>query len=261
MNNAPLTEPRMALVTGASHGIGRAVSLALSRLGYFVVATARNLDELRETADRVGSSSESHKCEVVAADIAQSSGRRKIIETLQAHGTALSLFVHAASASTDPEAHSRLEDTPQEVVSELAAVNVEGSFLLTKDLLPLLTAAGKSNIIFISSDWALRGSHGPPVFAAAKAALAHLGHTMRRDLASSGISLTVLYPGDVATFDADWKEPKWDLDDPIESVVAELGQSRIPLVDITETIQFIISRKLARVEEIVMAPLSADYDY
>ena len=84
---------------------------------------------------------------------------------------------------------------------------------------------------------------------------------MRRSLARHGISLTTLYPGDVATFDADWQEAKWDLDDPVDDVVAELGNSRIPLIDVVQTVEFIISRRLARIEEIVLSPLDGDYDY
>ena len=113
MQNAPDRSSRLALVTGASHGIGRAVTIALSRLGYDVLATARNPEELEATASRVATAGGKGKCEILAADIATSAGRNSILQAVQKNAPSLSLLVHAASAATDPAAHANLEDTPE----------------------------------------------------------------------------------------------------------------------------------------------------
>lgn len=253
---------KLALVTGASHGIGRATAVALCRRGYDVVATARSEAELRETADRIRREDASHRVDVVTADISTSAGRDAVVDATASkrHGR-LDVLIHAASASTDPDAHKDLVSTPEDVIEQIARTTFEGTCLLLRRFVPLLAQAERANIILIASDWGLRGSHGPPVFSAAKAAVAHLAHTMRRALATSGTHITTLWPGDVATFDTEWVAPKWDLDDPLDDVIREHGASRIALIDLVETIEYVLRRRLAKVEEIILSPPSGDYDY
>jgi short-subunit dehydrogenase len=253
------SEPKKALVTGASYGLGRAISVGLARKGMDLILTARSKELLEETADAVRGSGSS--ATVIAADISTESGREALLGLLGQETDKISVFVHAASANTDPEEHANLLDTPDETIDALVKTTIAGTIFLTKALIPFLERGAPANVILIASDWALKGSHGPPVFSAAKAAVAHLGHSLRRSLGARRISMTVLYPGDVASFDADWTEPKWQIDDPLEAIKAELGNSRIPLVDIVETIDFIIARKMSRIEELWISPLDPDYDY
>lgn len=250
---------KTALVTGASYGIGRAVAEGLGRAGFKVVLTARSEEQLRETARRV--SDLGSTAFIIPADLSSDLDRERLFHKLSSQVSSLSVVVHAASGRTDPDLDSDLLTTEDSTIKSLVGTTFEGTVFLVKNLIPLLERGAPSNLILISSDWALRGSHGPSVFSSAKAAVAHFGHTIRRSLAGRGISTTVLYPGDVATFDAEWKEPKWNLSDSLEDVRSELGTTRIPLADIVDAIFFVLDRQMARVEELSLVPLNPDYDY
>jgi len=249
----------LSLVTGASHGIGRAIAIGLGRAGYKVMLTARSQDELEETAKRVEANEGS--AFVVSGDLSSARGRAELVGYVKKHGGKLKTLIHCASASTNPETDATLENTETETIDQIVGTTISGTMHLLKEMKPFLSAASPANVVLIASDWAMRGSHGPPVFSAAKAAIGHLAHTIRREFAHAGISITTLYPGDVASFDKDWTEPVWQIDDPIEKVRAELGESRILLSDIVEAVLFAITRKMSRVEEIHMSPLDPEYDY
>lgn len=248
----------LALVTGASHGIGRATAIGLARAGYDLIVSSRGSAELSATARRIREAGSS--VQIVVGDIRQRRVRDRIAAACSG-ATGLRVFVHCASASTDPKMHATLQLTSPQLLEEIADTTFKATAQLLHQLSVPLQTAKKSNAIFIASDWALRGSHGPPVFAAAKAAIAQLIHTSRRSYSKAGVQLTTIYPGDVASFDADWKSPKWDLDDSLADIKNELGVSRIPLQDIVDSVLFVIQRHLARVEEIWISPIAVSYDY
>lgn len=251
---------RSALVTGASYGLGRAICLTLAQRGLDIVATARGEQGLMDTAHQVRATGAN--CTIVPADLGLADDRARLIEEIQKQTGALTVFVHCASATPDPEAHAKLLATDDQTIATLVRTNVEGAIFLIRDVAKVLEkAARQTNIILISSDWALRGTHGPPAFSAAKAAITHLARAVRHELAHKRISISSLIPGDIATFDSDWAEPKWNLADPIEDVRKELGDTRISLRDMADTIDYILDRKLARIEEIILSPLDPDYDY
>lgn len=248
-----------ALVTGASYGIGRAISLGLAREGFDLIVSARSndlLDQVRTEIEHAGG-----RVTVVAGDVTVDATRAAIINEADARLQGLKVFVNCASATSDPDQDADLETTADEAIDEMLLTTASAAMHLLKGLKSSLALASPSNAVFFASDWSLRGSHGPPVFSAAKAALLQFVRTSRREFARAGISLTTLVPGDVASFDADWQEPIWSLDDPVEEVRTALGENRIPLVDIVETVLFVCRRHMARVEEIHIAPLSPDYDY
>lgn len=258
-NHSVSDKPKVALVTGASHGIGRAVGTALAREGYQIALCARRESELAAVQREI--ESEGLVAQAVPCDLATAEGRAALVQIIQREWGYVNVAIHCASARTDPETDSTLEGTSRDTIGELVSTTVGGTFYLVKELQPLLSEGQPASLVLIASDWALRGSHGPPVFSAAKAAVAHFGHTIRREFARSGVSVTTVFPGDVASFDLEWREAKWSLDEPISAVRSELGDSRIALADIVDSVLFVVARKLARVEEIYLAPLSGEYAY
>ncbi len=249
----------VALITGASRGIGRALAIAFARIGFDVICVARDEEGLSATAQRVRESG--RQAFVVPADLGSPDAIKKIGEWVDKEGKKIRTLVFLAAPTPDAESEATLQGTDQSRVDAYMHTIFRGGMLLTKELESSLASARPSSVIFIASDWALRGAHGPPVFSAAKAGLAHFARSIRRDFAEKGIAVSVIFPGDIASYDLDWNEAKWDIDDPVNSVRAELGDKRIPLIEIAEICTFIATRKNSRIEEVVVAPLSGEYDY
>lgn len=250
---------KRAVITGASHGVGRAVAEFLASKGWAIALVARNETNLRQVAasikERTG-----HDPEVFSVDLTDKEQRGAIFPNDDNGSQTIDAIVHCASSTPDPDLHEALANTPEVDVDETISTIVEATTWLLKSFLSLDSVANR-HYIQIGSDWGNTGSHGPSVFSASKAYIRHLAHTSRIEASKKGISISTIIPGDIASFDEAWEEPKWRFDDPIDAVRKELGDSRISLIDICESVEYCLSRKLARVEEIVLSPISSDYDY
>jgi len=248
-----------ALVTGASHGIGRAIAVFLARRGYRVICAARTESELRATVQRI--QKEKYSAEAVVVDFQERAEVDRLISRIASDFSDLKIVAHLASPRPDPDAEASIETTSVDQILAYVNVTVAATILLTKGVQSTLAANSPSHLFLMSSDWSQRGSHGPAVFSAVKAAVAHFGRSIRREMAKNGIRTTVLLPGDIASFDSDWEDPVWDIDDQPEKVIAALGNSRILLSDITAIIGTALDLKTGRIEEVLLAPDNPDYDY
>jgi NADP-dependent 3-hydroxy acid dehydrogenase YdfG len=130
---------------------------------------------------------------------------------------------------------------------------------LLKMLKPILAKQPRSHAILISSDWVIDGITGPPAFAACKAFAAAIWRNARVEFLREGIVLSTIVPGNIATYDESWENPKWSLDDAPETVQAELGLSRISIPDVIAVVDLIVSMPLAAVTEVRIVPLDPEY--
>jgi 3-oxoacyl-[acyl-carrier protein] reductase len=245
----------VALITGASLGIGRASALELARRGYDLLLTSRDQAALETVAGETAAVGAQLHIATEAADLTVPADRQRLYDRAAALGDQLSVVVHCAAAQVDPEAEATLAATSQQRVQETFDATLASAAELLAALSHQLSSSGGGRVFFMSSDWALPGSAGPPVFSAAKAGLLHLCRSAREHYAKQGVLLTVLVLGDVATYDEEWEKPIWSLDDPVERVEERHGQARIPLRDVIDAITFVLERKLARVDEIYLMPL------
>ncbi|WP_373491931.1 SDR family NAD(P)-dependent oxidoreductase [Parasphingorhabdus sp.] len=250
---------KTAVITGASRGIGRALAIYLSREGFNVACVGRDRTALDATAERVRTAGQN--AWVFCADFAKPVETATVAQEIAENIASIDLAVMLASPAPDPDEEATLGGTDTDQIIEYANVVFTSQVLFTKQLQPALAKSESSTLIYFSTDWALRGSHGPAAFSGAKAGISHFARSIRRDFAEKGIQVTSIYPGDIATYDADWIEAKWDIDDPVEEVVKEFGGDRIPLLDVCEVVSLVAARKHCRIEEIVMAPRSGEYDY
>lgn len=277
--NRLLLEDKVAIVTGASYGIGQAIAVALARQGADIVLVARGEPgEALEEGGYFGKEYVSRGIEKIEqagrraffhpTDISNPDSVKSLHEAVVHEFGHVEVLVNAAS--TLPEDVS-VEDVDLDAIEGLANTTVKGTILITQSFLPLLKAS-QGHIIFIASDWALRGSGGWPVFSAAKAAVAQFARTLSRRVLKDGVKVTTIYPGDVASYDPGWEEPKYDIDTPYEELerdfaeyAREEGLEIVPLrvhpAQIAETVIFVLERKTARVEELVITPIYASYDY
>ncbi len=177
-----------AVVTGASRGLGAALSEALTNEGWKVVGTARGHDQLDETARRLGSA-----FTPVVGDIVDSKHRRAIVEEVPRDGLAL-LVNNASTLGASPL--PPLASIGSITLHRLFDVNVIAPLLLAQELLPALQRA-RGVVVNISSDAGIEAYPGWGGYGASKAALDHLSAVL--GVENDRISVYAFDPGDMRT--------------------------------------------------------------
>jgi short-subunit dehydrogenase len=191
-----------ALVTGASRGIGRAMCEALAARGATVGLAARSTAELDAVA--AGLPGEHH---VLACDVTDSESTRAAIDGFAQRAAGLDLLVANAGV-----AHYRpFRDQPLDEALGMSEVNWHGTLRTVHFGLPHLLRGG-GHLVVVSSGSALRSFPWAAVYGATKAAQRMFAEALRHELADTGVSVTVVYPGEIATALHDHEEdrmPAW----------------------------------------------------
>jgi NAD(P)-dependent dehydrogenase (short-subunit alcohol dehydrogenase family) len=183
-------QPRLAVVTGGSRGLGRAVTRELAQRGWRVIADARDADRLRSAVRTMPPGSVTP----VPGDIADAAHRLTIAEAVEEVG-GLDLLVNNASI-LGPSPQPRLADYPLDVLGLVYAVNTLAPLGLLQLLLPYLDKRG-GRIVSVSSDAAVEHYEGWGGYGSAKAALDHLTAVLAAE--QPGLRIYSFDPGDMAT--------------------------------------------------------------
>lgn len=191
---APLSE-RIALVTGASRGIGRAAALALAKAGAHVIAVARTQGGLEELDDEVRAAT-GQGATLVPLDIAEGSGLDQLGYQIHQRFGRLDVLVHAAAILGPMTPVSHIEPAHWDRV---VAVNLTASYRLIRTTEPLLRAAPAARAIFLTSGVAAhpRAFWGP--YAITKAALEAMVRTWADELEKTSVRGVLLSPGPMRT--------------------------------------------------------------
>lgn len=184
---------RVALVTGASRGLGLMLAELLAAQGYDLVLTARGA-ALEERADRL----KSRGGHIVAptGDLTDAAHRQKLVEAAQELG-GLDLLVNNAS-DLGPSPLPRLAHYPLERLERVYRTNVVAPLGLIQEVLPLLKER-RGLIVNLSSDAALGGYKGWGGYGSSKAAADLLTLTLANELREMGVSTVSVDPGDMRT--------------------------------------------------------------
>ncbi len=175
---------RVALVTGASSGIGRATAIAFARAGATVKLTGRGAAALEDVSRATGGS-------FAPADLA----RQDAVGELAAWAGPVDVLVNNAGFGlAGPFASSEPAD-----LEELIRVNLTSAVLLARALLPGMLERGSGHIVNVSSIAGHVGVQGEAVYAATKGALIAFGESLRYELQGSGVGVTTVSPGVIAT--------------------------------------------------------------
>jgi len=192
-----MTEPdlagRVAVVTGAGRGIGRAVALALGRAGACVVAAARTQEEIDATAKAICDAG--GEAEAVAVDVADAASVRALFAAVRNGRGRLDVVVNNAGIGL----YGPVETFPVEDLDRLVAVNLRGTFLCCQEAMQLMIPAGAGYIINISSVVGFKGYPNQAGYTATKHAVMGLTKSLAVEAQAHGIRTSVILPGGVDT--------------------------------------------------------------
>lgn len=205
---------RVALVTGASRGIGRATALTLAECGAAVIVNYRGQ---AEAAARVVQEIEAQggRATAVQADVSNGSDIDRLVKaTTETYGS-LDILVNNAGIARD-NLLMRMKDDEWDTVLN---TNLRGAYLLTKAVLRPMMRARWGRIITVSSVIGLMGNAGQANYAAAKAGLIGFTKSVAREMASRAITANVVAPGFVET----------DITAGLSDTIKETALAAIPL--------------------------------
>jgi len=185
---------RIALVTGASSGLGRHFALTLSRAGANVAVAARRIDKLTEVvAEIVGSG---NKAMAVTMDVADRASVSDALDSVASQLGVIDVLVNNAGVSDT----KRPLDYTDADWAAIVGTNLTGAWIVAQETARRMVAANASgSIINITSILANRVAGGVSPYCASKAGLKHLTQALALELARSGIRVNSLAPGYVAT--------------------------------------------------------------
>ena len=184
---------KVALITGASAGIGQACARTLAQEGAHLVLTARRqerLDQLKREAEKAGTEAIS-----VIGDAREESTAIKTVEAAtQAFGRIDILINNTGTGN-----YKNLIDTSAEEYDDLMDTNVRSTFLFTRHTVPVMLKQKQGTILMISSMAGIYGFAGEAVYCATKFAQVGFAQALDKELRTQGIKVGVICPGGVKT--------------------------------------------------------------
>lgn len=184
---------RVALVTGGSRGIGRAIAIKLAGLGAAVAICGRDAEKLRATAEELQAFTKQVFCQT--ADVTCAKEVEKFVSGAEKRLGPMGILVNNAGIGLFGPAHEKNEEEWDRVLS----TNVKSVFLVSRAVVPTMIKEGGGDIINISSLAGRNTFAGGGLYCASKWAVQGLSGCMAEDLRDKGIRVSVICPGSVAT--------------------------------------------------------------
>ena len=227
------------MITGGTSGIGEATAKLFAREGARVAITGRRV----ELGERVVSEIRSGGGDAIfiAADVIRAEDcRRSINETIAACGRIDILFNNAGLVT-----QGTLEETSEEEWVRTFDVNVKGTYLMTKLVLPIMRGQGGGVIVNNASDWGIVGGPHYAAYSASKGAVVLLTKSVALEVARDNIRVNAICPGD--TYVERWRiderrNPSGDFEAELKALGEELPIGRVGTVDeIANAVLFLAS--------------------
>ena len=183
------SQPKVALVTGASQGIGRAIALRLAQDGISLALAARNEEKLQQVAAEIAAAG--GQAELFPLDIASEESIKTVAKAVLARYGRLDVLVNNAGITRD----TLLMRMKRADWDDVLQTNLTGTFLLTQAVMGAMVRARSGRIINISSVVGRIGQAGQANYAASKAGLIGFTQSLAREIASRGVTANVVAPG------------------------------------------------------------------
>lgn len=235
----PRLKRKVALVTGASSGIGRATAEALAREGAQVALIARNKDKLDKAVEDIGADATAFPADLIAPGAIEAVVKR-VKDTLGP--------IDIVMANAGLYIGGDLVDTDPDKIDQLLSTNVNSVFHLVRCVLPGMIARRSGDILATSSVSGHQAIHWEPVYSASKHAIQSFMHGLRRQVAEYDIRALAIAPGIVLN-------ELWGINSPdeIESKVA--AGAGLKSEDVAEAVIFMLTRpRHVTIRDLVILP-------
>lgn len=176
------------LITGASRGIGAEMARAFASAGAQVALAARSYEAVAALADELGGTA--HRL-----DLAEPASLDGFIERVEADGGPVDILVNNAGV----ESTGLIEQAAEDDIAGVVAVNLVGPQRLSRQVVGGMIERGRGHLVFTSSLAAITPSPGLGPYCATKAGLSRFAEVLRLELARTGVGVTVLHLGPIAT--------------------------------------------------------------
>lgn len=229
---------QVAIVSGASRGIGRAIALLLALQGAKVVAVARSEDELAELTHKTQGLS-------LVADVADETDAAHVVaETLRHYGRLDILVCNAGVGS-----FNELEHFSAAEWDRIFDTNVKGTFLLCQAVVPYFKAQKKGHIVGIASDVSKRTFVHGTVYGASKYAQDALLGSLRKEVRPYGVKVSTIYPGKVDTYFNDATPGH-----------ADVEKTHLRPADVAQAVRYVLEAPAhVVIDELMLHPLTQEW--
>lgn len=215
----------VALITGATKGIGKEIAIVLAKNKYNLQIVGRNKKQLLQTSKEL--ESYGIQCAYLQADLSLANTPQTIIdETIRIYGKLDVLINNAGLANA-----MTISETPMDLWDSIFAVNARAPFFICKAAIPYLKKSSKAVIINIGSVVDFKGYANQGVYASSKHALAGFTKVLAKEVQKDGIQVHLISPGGVNTEMV--REMRPDID----------TEALIQPQEIAELVEFILNRK------------------
>ncbi len=189
-------EKQVVMITGASKGLGKALTLAFARKGVNLAICARGMEKLQE----VKAEAEKYGVEVLAvqADVSNIRDVEKFVSLTELTFKKVDVLINNASI-LGPSPMPYLVDFPEEDFAEVLKVNIGSTFLVTKRVLPLMLERNKGSIINVTSEAGNVGYAGWGAYGISKFGVEGLTETWADELSDTNIRVNMVDPGEMDT--------------------------------------------------------------
>lgn len=223
---------KVAFITGATRGIGRAIALELAKEGYNIALNYRTENEALETLKKEISEL-GVECYPVQGDVSKAEDSERMTKEIIEHFEQIDVLVNNAGITKD----KLIQRMKEEEFTDVINVNLVGTFNITKNVIKYMTKKRYGKIINISSVVGISGNAGQSNYAASKAGIIGFTKSIAKELASRNITANAVAPGFIQT----------DMTNVLKDEVKEAIEGTIPLKrlgtaeDVAKVVKFLAS--------------------
>ncbi len=223
---------KVAFITGATRGIGRAIALELAKEGYNIALNYRTeneaLENLKKEISGIGV-----ECYPVQGDVSKAEDSERMTKEIIEHFEQIDVLVNNAGITKD----KLIQRMKEEEFTDVINVNLVGTFNITKNVIKYMTKKRYGKIINISSVVGISGNAGQSNYAASKAGIIGFTKSIAKELASRNITANAVAPGFIKT----------DMTNVLKDEIKEAIEETIPLKrlgtaeDVAKVVKFLAS--------------------